>query len=406
MNNLPLVSINILNYNNKKTINKAIESAVEQIYPRVEILIIDNNSNDGSCAIIEKKISEWEKHRKKLLEEKYPSENYSVKIKLIKNSENVGFAPGHNQAIRECYGDFILCLNSDAILTPNYLEQALKSFDDKKVGAIQGKLLRYDFEKNEIKKDLESGKNLIDTIGLTMLKNRRIIAQAQGESDCGQYEEEKEIFGADGAVPIYRRAALEDIKLPIISQRFIKLKVHKVKSEKPSSKAEKFQVPSSPSTADQPKDDKLQDFEFFDEDFFLYKEDVDLAWRLRLYGWKTIYQPKAIAYHGRGAGDSAATTYFKIIEERRKISQKPKYYSFKNQRLMQIKNEMPLLLLIDLPYFLFKEIGSWIYVIIFEHYTIKAIKELFFQMPMAFKKRKIIMKKRRVGWKEMRKWFI
>ena len=146
--------------------------------------------------------------------------------------------------------------------------------------------------------------------------------------------------------------------------------------------------------------------EFFDEDFFLYKEDVDLAWRLRIYGWKTVYQPKAVAYHGRGAGDSAAKTYGKIIEERRKISERAKYYSFKNQRLMQIKNEIPLLLLVDLLYFLFKEIGSWIYVIIFEHYTIKAVGELFSQAPTAFKKRKIIMKKRRVSWREMRKWFI
>ncbi len=396
MNNLPLVSINILNYNDKKTINKAIESAVRQIYPRVEILIIDNNSTDGSREIIEQKISEWEKYRKELLEEKYPNENYSVRIKLIKNSENVGFAPGHNQAIRKCHGDFILCLNSDAILTPNYLQQALKSFDDKKVGAVQGKLLRYDFEKKEIKKDLENKKNIIDTIGLVMLKNRRIIAQAQGEPDEGQYEKKKEIFGADGAVPIYRRAALEDVKMPMISQKSIKLKVHKVKSKKSSPEAEKFQVPSS----------KFQDFEFFDEDFFLYKEDVDLAWRLRLYGWKTVYQPKAVAYHGRGAGDSAAKTYGKIIEERRKISERAKYYSFKNQRLMQIKNEIPLLLLVDLLYFLFKEIGSWIYVIIFEHYTIKAVGELFSQAPTAFKKRKIIMKKRRVSWREMRKWFI
>ena len=387
MNNIPLVSINILNYNDKKTINKAIESAVEQIYPRVEILIIDNNSTDGSCEIIEQKISEWEKHRKKLLEEKYPSEKYPVKIELIKNSENVGFAPGHNQAIRKCYGDLILCLNSDAILTPNYLEQALKSFDDEKVGAVQGKLLRYDFEKEEIKKDLKSKKNIIDTIGLVMLKNRRIIAQAQGEQDEGQYEKEKEIFGADGAVPIYRRTALEDVKLPMANAARLRF-----------------------ASADAQFSNQIKDFkkigEYFEEDFFMYKEDVDLAWRMRLYGWKTIYQPKAIAYHGRGAGDSAATTYFRIIEERRKISEFAKYYSFKNQRLMQIKNEMPLLLLIDLPYFLFKEIGSWIYVIIFEHYTIKAIKELFFQAPMAFKKRKIITKKRRIGWREMRKWFV
>jgi len=356
-----LVSINILNYNDKRTIKKAIGSAVKQTYPYLEILIIDNASTDGSCEMIKEEINNWRKRRKDLLETLYPDKNYSVQIRLIKNSTNRGFAPGHNQAICECRGDFILCLNADAILKPDYIEQALGPFGDLKVGAVQGKLIRYDFKRDQALKDEEGKYNIIDAVGLSMLKNRRIIARGQGEPDRGQYERAEEIFGVDGAVPIYRREALEDVKI--------------------------FG-------------------EYFDEDFFLYKEDVDLAWRLRLYGWKAIYQPKAVACHGRGAGDSAATTYGKIIQERRKISQKSKYYSFKNQRLMQIKNEMSLLLLRDFPQFLFKEIGSWIYVIFFEHYTVRAIKELFRQMPGAFKKRKVIMERKRVGVREMGKWFV
>ena len=138
----------------------------------------------------------------------------------------------------------------------------------------------------------------------------------------------------------------------------------------------------------------------------MYKEDVDLAWRLRLYGWKTIYQPKAIAYHGRGAGDSAAKKFSEIIKERKKISQFAKFYSFKNQRLTQIKNEIPILLLQHFPQFIFKEIGSWIYVILFERYTVRAIKELVYQAPKAFRKRKIIMKRKKIKSKEMRKWFV
>ena len=370
-----LVSINILSYNDKSFIKKAIASAVQQSYPCIEILIIDNASPGQSGKIVEKEIGNWKKQREDLLKELYSDKNYPVEIRLIKNSENRGFAAGHNQAIRECSGDFILCLNSDAILEKNYVEQALKCFNGSKVGAVQGKILRYDFRKNEVKKDSASGKNIIDTVGLVMLKNRRVIAKAQGELDKGQYEKEEEIFGPDGAVPIYRRKALEDVKLPPFNPSFRKGKKNEIG-------------------------------EYFDNDFFIYKEDVDLAWRLRLYGWKMIYQPKAVAYHGRGAGDSAETSYSEIIKERRKISQFAKYYSFKNQRLMQIKNEISILFLRHLPQFLFKEIASWIYVIIFEHYTVKAIKELFRQMPGAFRKRRIIMRRKKVGTREMKKWFI
>jgi len=54
-------------------------------------------------------------------------------------------------------------------------------------------------------------------------------------------------------------------------------------------------------------------FEYFDEDFWMYKEDVDLAWRLRLFGWKSVYAPDCLGYHGRGAGDSAAKNYADIL---------------------------------------------------------------------------------------------
>ena len=247
----------------------------------------------------------------------------------------------------ESKGEYILCLNQDIVLDKDFIKNAVEAMKmGEKIGAVQGKLLKI---QNPI----------IDTTGLLMFKNRRVVARGQGEKDKGQYKK-GEVFGVDGAAPLYRRKALEDIKV---------------------------------------------NNEYFDKDFFMYKEDVDLAWRLQLYGWKIIYQPKAIAYHPRTAGEKAVKNYVSIAIERRKLSEFAKYHSFKNDRLMRIKNELLGLFFRDFCRIIIKEIAAWAYVIFFEKYAWKAIKELFKQTPNAWRKRKIIMKRRRIGTREIKKWF-
>jgi len=349
--NHPIVSINLLTYNGRQYIENCLNSVLRQTYPYIEILIIDNASIDGTVNYLKQFSKE------------------TPNLRVIFNQKNLGFSAGHNQGIKESQGEFICCLNQDAVLDKDFIKMAMEIFEkDDKTSAVQGKLLR-----------MHLISKIIDTTGLVMLKNRRIIARGQGQTDHGQFEKIEEIFGADGAVPIYKRKALEDVKL-LVCQRTDAQNYSQIKD--------------------------LDNFcEYFDEDFFAYKEDVDLAWRMRLYGWKSIYQPKAIAWHDRTAGDSAATNYFGIIRERLKINKFAKYLSFKNQRLTQIKNEQPWLLLKHLPWFLPKEIASWFYVLFFEKYTWKAIKDLFKQMPRAWQKRKIIMNKKKAGVKEIKKWF-
>ncbi len=411
MESFPIVTISLINYNGKKFVFQAIESAVNQDYSNLEIILIDNASTDGTREEIEKRIPEWEERRKKIRgelqkgtsEEIPPNPPFSKGgtndgnnfIKYIKNTENAGFGRPHNEAMRMMKGDFILLLNYDAILKPDYIKNALEIFKDEKIGAVQGKLLRYNFDKNELCKDRENPKlNIIDTTGLMMFKNRRIVCIGQGQQDKGQFEKKKEIFGADGAVPVYRKKALEDVKLPIIKTQNAKRKTYNAKySNKinPALHVMRYM---------------LYDYEYFDENFFMYKEDVDLAWRMRLAGWKTVYTPKAVAYHGRGSGDSMAKNYFDIIKERRKINNFAKYLSFKHQRLMQIKNDFPSLLFTKhLPQFMIKEIGAWIYMAIFERFTLRVLKDLYRDIPLFLKKRKMVMAKKRVGVKEMERWF-
>lgn len=320
-------------------------SVFNQEYPNLEVFVIDNNS-----------IGESKTYLKKLAKENRPG------VKVVFNRKNLGYTGGHNQGIRISQGKYVLCLTQDVFLDKYFVQKAVEILErDNRIGAVQGKLLRWNLGNSS----LGYAKNkeifyIIDSAGLAVLKNRRIINRGQGEIDEEQFEEPKEIFGADGAAPIYRRAALEDIKI---------------------------------------------NKEYFDEDFFMYKDDVDLSWRMRLHGWKIVYQPKSIAWHDRSSGENASINYFAIIRERIKIGKFAKYLAFKNQRLMQIKNEQFWILAKHLPWFLIKEVSSWFYVLLFERFTWKAIKDLFKQAPQAWQKRKTIMAHKKVSAREMSKWF-
>jgi len=366
----PLISVNLLLYRPGFYLEPCLRSILAQGYDNFELLIIDNNSGDGTAERAQEIINEAQQKSAK-----------SPFYKIIINKKNLGFAGGHNLGIRESKGSLVVMVNQDVILDSDFLKQAAEVFNDTGIDSAQAKILRLKVD-NEclIKTDI------IDTTGLVILKNRRIIARGQGRQDIGQYDKMEEIFGVDGALPIYRRAALEDTKISV--------RLRSVQG-RASADAQNYS---------QIKD--LDNFgEYFDEDFYMYKEDVDVAWRMRLYGRKAYYSPRVIAWHARTAGESAAINYFGIIRERLKVNAFGKYHSFKNQRLMQIKNEQLRLFFKHLIYWLPKEIASWTYVILFEHYTWRAIKDLFTQAPTAWQKRKIIMAKKTVSDKDAEKWF-
>lgn len=369
----PKININILTWNGEKYLRLCLDSAFSQDYPNFEILIIDNASSDKTVKIIKDYIRNTQYHAYR-----QAGAIRHTKIRFIQNESNIGFAAGHNQGIRLTDGEYVMLLNQDAILSPNFLSEAIKVLEkDKKIAALQPKVLKYDFKANR-------PKNIFDTTGLLMLKNRRILNRGQGQKDESQFNQQEEIFGADGAVPVYRRSALENTKLP--------------RSPKSEVRSSKFEIRNTLPTGRQ------AEYETFDESFFAYKEDVDLAWRLRLYGWKAIYAPSVLAYHERGAGESASKKSLEILRERKSISLFAKKISFKNQRLMQIKNEILSSYIKDFPLIFWKEIRSWGYVILFERKILKCIPDLLKQMPKAFRQRKVIMRNRRVGAREMRKW--
>ncbi|MBI3335417.1 MAG: glycosyltransferase family 2 protein [Candidatus Portnoybacteria bacterium] len=392
-----MISINIITFNGERYIKKCLESVAHQTYKNIEVNILDNNSQDNTVKVLEKTLKSL-KLKAISYFERSEKQSSIRRIGLYKLKANLGFAKGHNMLIEKSRGEYILMLNQDAWLDKWYIANALDIFKkDDKIAALQPKIYRYDFEKNAIVK--KESKPIIDATGLVVLKNRRVIAQGQGQPDEGQFENPPssaswrttegvrfskdsalprqenltEVFGADGAAPIFRRTALDDIKIPIFHHT-------------------KYKIPNTK-------------YEYFDQDFFMYKEDVDLSWRLRLYGWKILYSPGLIAYHERGSGESAATNYLDIIKERRHVSQCAKALSWRNQRLMQVKNELPGIYFRHFPCIFAKELASFFYILFFEHFALRSIKEFFILLPACMKKREIIMAHRKVSAREMRKWF-
>jgi len=221
----PLVSVGIATWNSEKHLPGCIEGLTNQTYPNFEIIVVDNASEDGSLAIIRQGIAQ---------------------AKVICNEQNMGYCVAQNQAIRESRGAYYLPMNPDVLLMPAFIEQLVKGLEERpECGSATGKFWR------------PSGggdARILDAAGLFIDRRRRQYLRGHGQEDRGQYERPEEVFGADGAAPLYRRSALEDVKV-----------------------------------FDQ----------YFDESYFGYQEDVDLAWRSRLLAWKCWYEPLAVAVHAR-----------------------------------------------------------------------------------------------------------
>ena len=337
----PRVAVNLVTWNAAPYLPECLASLRSQTFSDWRLNVIDNGSTDATLALVKKLVPGAE---------------------TVAHSANTGFAPAHNEAIRLTQGDYILLLNQDVILDKHFLKRAVSFLDNNpKVAALQPRLERYDFKANR-------ALGVIDTTGLVIFKNRRIVNRGQGQPVGEIKFREGEIFGADGAAPVYRRAALEAVKLAKL---------------------------------DQPRE-----FEYLDEDFFAYKEDVDLAWRLRLAGFKAVYVPQVKGFHGRGSGDAASTDPLEIIKERREIGQFSKTLSWRNQRLMQIKNEQWPNLLRHLPWLLTKELAAWLYVLVFEPATVGAMPGMIKYIPRAFRKRQLAKATWRVKARHLRHWFL
>lgn len=162
---------------------------------------------------------------------------------VMRNPVNEGFGRAANRGIGAGTASFVLVCNVDATPSPDFvaaLAATLEAHPD--AGTACGKLL------------LEAG--TIDSTGLQAYGPRLFEDRGHREPDDGRYDVAGQVFGASGAAALYRRTMLDRIRVAGA---------------------------------------------IFDPDYFLYWEDIDLAWRARLAGWTAWYEPGAIAVHRRGS---------------------------------------------------------------------------------------------------------
>lgn len=182
-----LVSVLVLNRNQRDYLRECVESVQRQRYLNRELIIIDNASTDGSQEMVRRV---------------FPHERF------IAVDRNLGYAGGHNRGLEEAGGEYVLLLNADVLLEPTFLEEmvrVIEQADD--VGMVQGKLCQM------ASLDSPGAKRRLDSVGLVMCRNRRTLLRGYGELDQGQYDDLREIFAPDGAAPLYRRRMLEDVRM-------------------------------------------------------------------------------------------------------------------------------------------------------------------------------------------------
>jgi GT2 family glycosyltransferase len=159
-------------------------------------------------------------------------------VVIVKNEKNLGFAAGINSGIKHAQGDYILTLNNDTYADKHFLERIIEPMHSyADVGMCACKMLFLD--------------GRINSTGICLSRSAAAWDRGMLEPDTGQYNTQEEVFGPCAGAALYRKEMLDEIGL-------------------------------------------------FDEDFFLYLEDVDLAFRGRLAGWRCIYVPQAKVYHYHG----------------------------------------------------------------------------------------------------------
>ncbi|MBN1779361.1 MAG: glycosyltransferase [Candidatus Buchananbacteria bacterium] len=339
------VSVQILTWNSIKYIGDCLASLAKQSFEDFSVMVVDNGSSDGTVEFVRVN---------------YPT------VSVLQNFKNLGYAKGNNQGIKLAKSIYVLVINPDVILESDYLKKMVNFADQHpEAGSFGGKILKLytqAYDKNDqagLRQSIKS--DVIDSTGLEIYRSRKAVDRGEGQKDEGQYNSTQEVFGITGAAVMYRKSALEETAV---------------------------------------------NGQYFDNDFFAYKEDVDLAWRLRLYGFSSWYVPVAVCYHHRRlSADASAHGLKKITKHRKQVSKILRSISLKNHHLLIIKNDQWSNLFYNLPWFLGREIPMIGYSFLLEFFQWKTFFTFLKQLPSAIRKRRIIMSHRKVSTQEIRKWF-
>ncbi len=200
---------------------------------------------------------------------------------------NIGFARAYNRMIEKAASagaEYFLMLNPDMLLDADAVEKLVEAIGhNQELGSASPKILKWDFA-NE-KKTV-----IIDTCGIILKPGLRFIDLGQGQVDNGSFNDFG-ILGPSGAAAMFRVSALEKVK---------------------------------------------QNNGYFDELMFMYKEDCDLDYRLKLAGYGSKLISGAIIYHDRTASGKGEGN-IEIAVNRKRKNRQVKIWSFLNQHIILLK---------------------------------------------------------------------
>lgn len=339
------VTVSLIPWNSARYLDQNLRSLAAQTFQDFNLVITDNNSSDNSARICESFASQ-----------------FSGRFELKRNTENMGFERPHNQVMADSLSQYIFLLNPDVILEPDYLENCVNFLESHPhAGSVSGKILRwqtaFDVQTGRL---LESSKtNMIDSLGLQMFRSGKAIERLVGMPDKPEYSEDTEVFGVSGTVPIYRKSALESV---------------------------------------------AYEGQYLDNDFFAYKEDVDLAFRLRHAGWQSYVVGNAVAYHDRTARSTVGMTLREKINYRKTKSKITNGNSYRNHLWMLQKNISEGIWQQYKYSIIAEELKKLLYVLCCEWGTLPKLMEIIKTRKRTELKRRQIMISRQVSDKEMLRW--
>jgi GT2 family glycosyltransferase len=343
----PRVALNIVAWNAMAYLPAFFDSLETQELP-MRVTLVDNASNDGSGAWVARN---------------YPH------IGMLRNMRNFGFSRAHNQAIllalsswqnedlSHCY---ILVSNIDIEYDQDCVRKLFEYMESHpEIDGCTPKLLRAHLQYSDIDNKVTVRTNILDSTGMSMSRALRSFDRGAGEEDKGQYDNSLEIFGCTGASVMYRASSVQRAS---------------------------------------------QDQQFYDEDVFAYKEDVDVSWRMRHMGMKFAYVPGAKAWHHRRAPSQHKPNWLQAWILRRSKPAHVNYLSTRNQWWVLAKNlsgrEFLHCFFWFVPYEIAKLIGSLISWSALRGYA-ASIKGL----PAAWRKRKILFKTIVPESRDLSAWF-
>jgi GT2 family glycosyltransferase len=246
-------------------------------------------------------------------------------VKLVPLKKNAGFAGGCLEGLRRAHGTYVALLNNDAEPHEGWLAELVKAMgSDSRIGICASKMLVH-------------GTDIIDCAGDGFSTALKGFGEGE-EQKSFLYNKKRYVFGACGGAALYRRKMIEEIG-------------------------------------------------FFDEDFFLIHEDIDLNFRAQLNGWKTLYVPTAIVHH-------------KVRSSIGHMSDLAVYYTLRNTEFVKVKN-IPLAIFIRcFIEFIIGILTEFLYFCI-KHKRLKlyfkAKSDAIKMLPRMLKKRSVIMKGKKVS---------